>query len=847
MLNHLGKNGTLSIPLARLGLPALAMAWVVALLAGLLALEAAPAAWAEEEPSCEASDLGALGADPGSELQASGSWTTEDCDSRFRSGSDAHTYSFEVVEGGRTRIDLKSEGADSFLYLLDEDGGRITDNDDGGAGLDARVERDLPAGAYLVEATTVGGRGRGAADFTLSISRVTGCDPVHLGTLEPGIDLTASASWSLDTCGSRFVVAHPAYGYSFNLLQDARVRIDLTSENGDPVLSLVSSTRGLIAANDDGGERRNSRIEQYLQADTYLIEATTYLERDLQPLEADFDLVVHLVDEEAQQNSFRIKVEAAQTPSEVIAGEPFTIHYRVGNLGSGDLVDVGGSVEVYVVGPRVYDYTDPITGSADRWQAGVSYHSGEETASAASVAIDEVAPFTATLNRPGPSWVFIAAITSNEDGDEVGFHGIWKNLMVLSSLTFETVRVTVDDADYRVEAEADDEGVVTNSVKAVANPAEELDEAVQGKAVYTAGVLARLLEGIFERPAIAGLLVDEDVEAEAVTIASPSSSALSKLFADQYANAIATSGLPEGVAAGEAINPMHVEDLVLSAADRASAQYASLAASWAALQERVERQRLSFAEALALQAQIAYAERVIAPAVAAGEAVQASRDADLGWEDPEVQAMAAGLAEQASCDGPAALGDALRAAGVAGVDGMLALDAELRAALPMYGLTNDSALCGAAGVDRENSRFLRLLAIDDNEEVTGLLASDPPPPPAPSPHLLRIIARVGEDGRVEHGVELSGSGEQVLPEVRYLPSGSPAGEWRTSSDVEVDGEAIGKIRSRRLADGRVELAFQSASGDVVTADIRYVPAAAPTGVWLRSGEVEVPPPVAMLE
>ena len=825
------------------------MAWLVALLAGLLALEAAPAAWAQEEASCEASDLGALGAEPGSELQASGSWTTEDCDSRFRSGSDAHTYSFEVVEGGRTRIDLKSEGADSFLYLLDQDAGRITDNDDGGAGLDARVERDLAPGTYLIEATTVGGRGRGAADFALSISRATGCDPVHLGTLEPGIDLTASGSWSLDTCGSRFVVEHPAYGYSFNLLQDARVRIDLTSENGDPVLSLVSATRGLISANDDGGERRNSRIEQYLQADTYLIEATTYLERDLQPLEADFDLVVHLVDEEAQQNSFRIKIEAADTPAQVIAGEPFTIHYRAGNLGSGDLVDVGGSVEVYVVGPRVYDYTDPITGSADRWQAGVSYHSGEKTASDTSVAIDEVTPFTVTLNRPGPSWVFIAVITSNEAGNEVGFHGIWKNLMVLSSLTFDTVRVKVDEADYRVSAEADDDGVVTTSVKAVANPAEDLDEGLQGKAVYTAGVLTRVLDGIFQRPAVAGLSVDEDVEPEAVTIASPSSSALRKLFAEQYASAIAASGLSEGVAAGEAINPMDVEDLVLGAADTASAQYASLAASWTALQERIEGgERLSLAEALVLQSQIAYAERVVAPAVTAGQIVQASRDTDLGWEDPEVQAMAGDLAGQASCgDGATALGDALRAAGVADVAGMLALDAELRPVLPVYGLANDSALCGAAAVDGENSRFLQLLAIDDNEEITGLLASDPPPPPAPSPHPLRIIARVGEDGRVEHGVEISGSGEQVLPTVRYLPAGSPVGEWRASSDVEVEGDAIGKIRSRRLADGRVELGFQSASGDVVMADIRYVPADAPTGVWLRSGEVEVPPPVAMLE
>ena len=78
-----------------------------------------------------------------------------------------------------------SVGGDPYLYLLAEDGTRITDNDDGGAGLNARIERDMAAGIYLVEATTVGGRGRGPADFTLSITHVTGCDPVHLGTLEP--------------------------------------------------------------------------------------------------------------------------------------------------------------------------------------------------------------------------------------------------------------------------------------------------------------------------------------------------------------------------------------------------------------------------------------------------------------------------------------------------------------------------------------------------------------------------------------------------------------------------------------------------------------------------------------
>ena len=186
-------------------------------------------------------------------LSASGRWTTEDCDSRFRVGSDAHTYRFEVASG-----ELASTEADSYLYLLAEDGSRIADNDDGGAGLDARVEADLTPGVYMVEATTVGGRGRGPADFSLSVSRVTGCDPVHLGALKPGVDLTASGSWTLDTCGSGFVVEHPAHRYLFDLPQDGRVLIDLMSTNGDAVMSLVSPTRGVIAAN--GRWRRETQL-----------------------------------------------------------------------------------------------------------------------------------------------------------------------------------------------------------------------------------------------------------------------------------------------------------------------------------------------------------------------------------------------------------------------------------------------------------------------------------------------------------------------------------------------------------------------------------------------------------
>ena len=696
----------------------------------------------------------------------------------------------------------------------------------------------------MIEATTVGGRGRGPADFTLSVSRVSGCEIQFLGSLEPGVDLTASDSWSLESCGSRFVVEHPAHGYSFNLSQGGRVLIDLISETGDPVLSLASLD-GVISANDDGGGARNARIERFLPAGIYFIEATTYLERDHQPLQADFTLTVHLVDEAIRQQNFHLKIEETHVPDEVVTGDPFTVNYRVGNAGGGDLPGDGSYVAVYVVGRRVFEIIPYLTAARGRWQAGVSYHSGEQTASATSVAIDEVTPFEVTFDDPGPKWVFVAGLTFDQAGEEIGFQGLWQNLVVLSGPTFDPVKVDVDGTVYRVSAEADAEGMVTTSVKSVAHPSEEVDEATRAKAMYAAGVRTQLLDGILERPAIAALaeVADPSAAPVAVSVANPSSSTLRSAYAARYADAAGASGLPEALAAGEAISPIAVEELTLGAAESASGQYALLAGSWRALLESVGRGKaLPFDDALAVQSQLAYAENVLAPAVTAGRIVRDARLAERGWDDAEVGAMQARLARCSS--GRADLRGALAAAGVDDVDELLALDTEMRAALPVHGVASNNALCAAAAVDAENSRFLERLAIDGSEELSELLAPEAPeaPPteePTPLPHRLRIIARLGDDGRVEHGAELI-SGFQILPDVRYLRADAPVDTWQFSSDVELGDDLIGRIRARRLADGRVEMGFEDAGGEAIVPDIRYLPADLPEGFWFRSGDIEVP-------
>ena len=422
---------------------------------------------------------------------------------------------------------------------------------------------------------------------------------------------------------------------------------------------------------------------------------------------------------------------------------------------------------------------------------------------------------------------------------------------MLSSATFGPVTVSVSGAPYEVSATAAAEGLVTTLVASVTDAEAAVDPVSQAKATYAAAVRTEVLDGIFERAATAGLPVT--AEPAPIALANPSSTTLLKALATQYKTQQALAGLTDALAAGEAINPIAAEDLTLGSAEKAAARYATLAASWSALQERVAGgDVLSFAEAFALQSELAYAERVIAPAVTAGEVVGAARAAELGWQDPAVQTMSDGLPAQASCASRAtALCAGLEAIGAEDVDALLALDRELRAARPIHGLAVDAALCAAGSVDRENSRFLRRFDLAGSEELGELFAPDPPPvtetapepetaPAPPEPHQLRIIARLADDGWVEHGVELA-SGERILPPVRYLSTDAPVDGWRISSDVSVDGTAIGKILARRLADGRVEMGFQDASGVAVTPEIRFLPADLPVGVWFRSGEIEVTP------
>ena len=811
---------------------------------------------AQDDPRCAPSFLGQL-ADSDTGLQASGRWSGQDCESRFRPGSDARNFEFAVATGGRVRIELTSDSADPYLYLLAADGTRIADNDDGGQLLNARIERELEPGTYRIEATTVGGRGRGAAAFELSIGFVEGCEIIPLGTLQPGTDLAASGTWSHQTCGSRIVVAHPARNYLFELPEPGRVRVDLESTNGDPVLSMATVEGAVIGANDDGGIGNNSRIEQFLPSGAYILEATTYSRGGLQPLAADFELFVRLIDELDRQQTPAPKVEALVIPDRVIAGEPFTVHYRVGNLGGGDLHGVAPLVQVqgYVPGStggfiRQWFYNLAVTEST--WGAGSSYHTGEVVASDSSDALAGVVAQEMTLDESGRSWVLIALFVLNQERRSVGYHSIWKHIDVIEGATFGPLRVRVDESTLEVAAQADADGAVTRTVTDLADREAEVGLLQRRQAIFAAGIRSVLLSEIFDRPAISRL---EELRTGAISApqdprfpAGPTADSIRAAFARDYLAAISESGLAESHSAGLLIDPTRVEDLVLANAQIASQKYAALASNWRSLRSRLAGgSAVSYQEALALLSQLRYAEAVLTAQIEAGELVRSARADDDGWDGPVAEQLSA-FAREATCFGSGRdLAETLALTGGPDLEAALDLDAELRLALPLFGYSADNAQCAISGINDDNDQLLSMLDISPFQalQLPGYRFVSTAPASGPDPHRLRILVRLHPDGRVEHAVELA-NGRRILPQRRFLEADSQPGAQHSSSAVELSGRSIGVIRSYRDPEGRILLSFLASDGAQIEPRARILPADASAGVWLRTSQFEVPPAAPVL-
>ena len=83
-------------------------------------------------------------------------------------GKKHKAFTFPMEAGKTYQIDHMSTKFDCYLYLIGPDGKVLAEDDDGGEGLNSRIEfKAEKAGTYRIIATSLGGSGTG--DFTFSV------------------------------------------------------------------------------------------------------------------------------------------------------------------------------------------------------------------------------------------------------------------------------------------------------------------------------------------------------------------------------------------------------------------------------------------------------------------------------------------------------------------------------------------------------------------------------------------------------------------------------------------------------------------------------------------------------
>ncbi|QTR50074.1 S8 family peptidase [Candidatus Thiothrix anitrata] len=209
-----------------------------------------------------------------------GQWAAG-CTSQHRGrGFFARYYRFTLATVSTVKFDLKSSRQDPYLYLLAGDqttSSVLTFNDDSNGTTDSQIVRHLPAGTYLLEATTYSA-GR-AGEFTISAAVATA--PVTQNNCQPTVlVLGATTNGQWETCTARKRGStHYARHYHFTLPQTATVTIDLKSGQQDTYLYLLNGSSvdsSVLTFNDDSNGTLNSQIKRTLAAGTYTLEATTY-------------------------------------------------------------------------------------------------------------------------------------------------------------------------------------------------------------------------------------------------------------------------------------------------------------------------------------------------------------------------------------------------------------------------------------------------------------------------------------------------------------------------------------------------------------------------------------------
>lgn len=196
-------------------------------------------------------------------------------------------HKFTITATSNVNISLYGSNFDTYLYLVDANGGDVDFNDDSqtlGGLISSVSETNLPAGTYYI---ATGGYGSNTGDVNLEL------DITSTGAATPGAGMGnaiqagyfgSSGGTYTDTRSNADVCLGSSIGnpsndlwYVFTLTSPATVNIATCGSNIDTYLHLLNASGTQIASDDDGGcGNYSSAITSNLSAGTYYVVSEGY-------------------------------------------------------------------------------------------------------------------------------------------------------------------------------------------------------------------------------------------------------------------------------------------------------------------------------------------------------------------------------------------------------------------------------------------------------------------------------------------------------------------------------------------------------------------------------------------
>ncbi len=196
-----------------------------------------------------------------------GTLSAADC----KLGDNTVTQAFEFTLTAPTKVEIlmTSTAVDAYLFLTDATLKVIEEDDDGGAGTNARILRTLPAGRYVVLANTYDANSFGA--YQLAVRPAPAACVTGRATTIPS---TFNAALSSTSC--RLNDNSVEDRYDFTVAVRTNIAIDMSSAAFDPIVFVVDAQERVITSDDDSGVGKDASLEVLLEPGRYTILARGY-------------------------------------------------------------------------------------------------------------------------------------------------------------------------------------------------------------------------------------------------------------------------------------------------------------------------------------------------------------------------------------------------------------------------------------------------------------------------------------------------------------------------------------------------------------------------------------------